>query len=130
MNSNYKIIENNYEIAYFIYHASLSTSNLELSDQIYKKWGIRVNNGSIGRFRKNLPRQKVKKLLQNRRENIAILSSIVNLLKEELLDLEKGDIKTKLLLSREILDLIEEVDALTIEEMSYLQDRDPIQTIT
>jgi len=75
MKTNYNIIQNNEDIAFFISRSHITVSNLDLSDLINEEFGIQINHAAIGRFRKNLPKMKINQLqkgrvhLSNRRSN-------------------------------------------------------------
>ena len=126
MNNNYNIISNNFKIADYIYSSPISISNLELSDNIVEKFGMRISHTTISRYRKKLPKTNIRALLKTRQENIAILKFMIELFKN---DLAQKDISIdlKLGISKEILSLIKELNAQVSEEITVFQARDPIE---
>jgi hypothetical protein len=124
MKSNYNIIANNAEIAYFINDSPINVSNLELSDQIEIKWGLRINHATIARFRKILPKMKVNQLQKERFEHISVLKFLIDSLKEQMSKLSDDQVDAKLEIVREILSCIKECNKLINDEINLQHNRD------
>ncbi len=125
MKTNYNIIQNNEDIAFFISRSPISTSNLDLSDQISEEFGIRINHATIGRFRKNLPKMKINQLQKGRHQHILVLKFLIDSLKEQISKLSCDQVDLKLELAQLALSCVKESDRLISEEINWLRDRDP-----
>lgn len=125
MRPNYNIIQNNEDIAFFIYSSPIAMSNLDLSDRISEEFGIQINHATIGRFRKNLPRMKIRKLQEGRQEDILVLKFLIDSLKEQLSKLSEDQADLKLEFAQLVLSCVKESDRLTSEEINWLRDKDP-----
>ena len=125
MKTNYNIIQNNEDIAFFISRSPITVSNLDLSDIISQNFGIRINHATIGRFRKSLPKMKINQLQKCRQEYILVLKFLIDSLKEQISNLSSDQVELKIELAQLALSCVKESDRLISEEINWLRDRDP-----
>ena len=116
---SYRIIESCPDVEYYIYSASITKSSLDLADEVFEKFHILISPQTINNYRNKMPRNKIKKLREGRKENISSLQFVLDILKEQLKNVEDPTLKLKY--SEEILQIVKEIELFTEQEIEYLK---------